>query len=284
MSRYEQVIATVRRAIQSDPLFAARFHPYQQGRDTVLVPPRGGDETDPTHAGLPVPPRDLHVGYGADTEHYLKSGEWDREIMARNLGETGFTLAAGDRVLEWGCAAARILRNFATHAETAEVWGVDVNAAPIRWCQAHLNPPFHFSTTTTFPHLPFEDNYFRLVFGASVLTHVFDLSDAWLMELRRIVAPGGRVYLTIHDEHTIKTVCQPEHWASGLRQELERLFGEYPEASEGFAEFVLHRMEGDTLVFHHTDYLRRQWGQFLTVLDIKPNSHDYQSAVILSKQ
>jgi SAM-dependent methyltransferase len=64
-------------------------------------------------------------------------------------------------------------------------------------------PCRYFCTTTTAPHLPFEDGYFDLIYAGSVFTHIADLADAWFLELKRIVRPGGRLYITVHDKHTI---------------------------------------------------------------------------------
>ena len=84
--------------------------------------------------------------------------------------------------------------------------GVDINAKHINWCQLNLGPPFFFATTTTAPHLPFEDGYFDLIYSGSVFTHISDLADAWLLELRRIVRKGGYLYITIHDKRTVEVL------------------------------------------------------------------------------
>jgi SAM-dependent methyltransferase len=60
-----------------------------------------------------------------------------------------------------------------------------------------------FATGTTAPHVPFEDRTFDLIYCGSVFTHISELAEAWLLELRRILRPGGYVYVTIHTRHTI---------------------------------------------------------------------------------
>ena len=49
----------------------------------------------------------------------------------------------------------------------------------------------------------FSDSYFDLIFTGSAFTHIDDLAEAWLLELRRLLSEKGRVYITIHDRHTI---------------------------------------------------------------------------------
>ena len=43
---------------------------------------------------------------------------------------------------------------------------------------------------TAFPHLPFEDNTFTLIYAGSVFTHILQLMDAWVMEFPRILKPS----------------------------------------------------------------------------------------------
>lgn len=52
-------------------------------------------------------------------------------------------------------------------------------------------PSFRFVTTTTLPHLPFADGYFHMIHAGSVFTHIADLAEAWLLEIRRVLARAG---------------------------------------------------------------------------------------------
>ncbi len=108
-------------------------------------------------------------------------------------------------ILDFGCATGRITRQLLGVADPdAELWGVDVHAPSIAWCAENLSPPFHFVTCTTAPHLPFRDGYFDLVIAASVLDTMVELRDAWLLELRRVLAPGGALYLTLVDRGSVE--------------------------------------------------------------------------------
>jgi ubiquinone/menaquinone biosynthesis C-methylase UbiE len=126
--------------------------------------------------------------------------------MTDALDQSDFPIKARYRILDFACGAGRMIRIFNDVAEQCEIWGVDIRAEFIIWCQRHLSPPFNFATTTTFPHLPFEDRYFDLVYCGSIFSHISDLADAWLLELRRVTRPNGRIYITIMDNNTIKLV------------------------------------------------------------------------------
>ena len=123
------------------------------------------------------------------------------------VAQSNFPIQPGYRILDFGCGAGRMIRFFDDLAEECEIWGVDIVAEYIIWCQQHLSPPFRFATSTTFPHLPFEDRYFDFIYCASIFTHIADLADAWLLELRRVTRPNGRIYIT-HMMNTQLNLCE----------------------------------------------------------------------------
>jgi hypothetical protein len=115
---------------------------------------------------FPVPPKELWLGYGQTPEEYLESGKGDIRTMERLLKAAGTGLASIRRILDFGCGAGRMVRWLEPYASTSEIWGIDISSGHILWCQQYLSPPFHFATTTTIPHLPFEDRYFELIYLA----------------------------------------------------------------------------------------------------------------------
>jgi len=50
------------------------------------------------------------------------------------------------------------------------------------------------------------DGYFDVVIAASVLDTMVELRDAWLLELRRVLAPGGALYLTLVDRDSVEVL------------------------------------------------------------------------------
>jgi ubiquinone/menaquinone biosynthesis C-methylase UbiE len=123
------------------------------------------------------------VNYGVSAEDYLESGRCDVAKMREILHQAGFPIERTERVLEFGCAAGRMIRWLDDIAPSREIWGVDIWASAMLWCKEHLTPPFYFATTTISPHLPFEDRYFDFIYAGSIFTHIEDLIDAWFLEL-----------------------------------------------------------------------------------------------------
>ena len=149
-----------------------------------------------SEARAPIPPVGLaaRVGPGESEdpiEAYLREGAAVRERIERLLPEDwGW---AGKRVLDFGCGSARVLRQFLREAEQAEFWGCDIDAPSIAWVQANLSPPLRVFDNAVAPPLPLDGGYFDLVYATSVFTHIGDLWSDWLLELHRILAPGGRL-------------------------------------------------------------------------------------------
>jgi SAM-dependent methyltransferase len=154
--------------------------------------------------GFPVPPRQLWAYYCTSEESFLASGREDCEVMAKAVAASGAPLEDAGRILDLGCAGGRMTRHILSSAPGAQVWGTDIWASAILWCQDNLNPPGQFAVTTMFPRLPFEDRSFGLVYCGSLFTHIDDLADAWFAELHRVLRPGGRLYFTLNDRNAMR--------------------------------------------------------------------------------
>jgi SAM-dependent methyltransferase len=107
----------------------------------------------------------------------------------------GFLLAelrAGDRVLDLGCGAGEFTAELA--AAGAAVVGIDVAQAALERARAK-HPGLEFRIAPLDGPLPLEDNSFELVWASEVIEHVADTAR-WLSEVRRVLAPAGRLLLT----------------------------------------------------------------------------------------
>jgi len=260
-------------SILSAPHLAAKFYPYQPRQRSYVVP-RSGPSSPAADTAPPIPPRDLWLGYAKTPEQYLANGEQRAKQTREILVTTGFNLNPGARILDFGCASGIMLRWFRDVAESGEAWGVDIAGTAMVWCQQNLSPPFKFATTTSFPYLPFEDRYFDLIYAGSVFTHIADLAEAWLLELKRITRPGGRLFLTVHDNESIKCILE-EHATPALYQPLRDFQEETQFQSSGFSMFSINRtpgagIAGEAQVFYDRDYLQRHWGNYLRVIMTVP--------------
>ena len=266
----------VGRITRRDVSISSRFLPYAPESDAWVLPPRA---RRPPDGNLPVPPRNLWLRYGKTPEEYLAGGRRDVESMRRLLAEAGIELSSCKRVLDLGCGSGRMLRWL--DGAGAEVWGSDVSASHIVWCQQNLSPPYRFLTNTSCPHLPFESGYFDLIYAGSLFTHISELVDAWLLEIRRLLRAGGAAYVTILDEHTLRALDRNPH------RPLARRLRNEPEARQfwrsSFGMFTLRR-GFDALVFYTDGFVRDAWGPIMPIVSITPEAYDIQSAVLMVKE
>jgi SAM-dependent methyltransferase len=227
--------------------------------------------------GFPLPPVDLTMGYGAgDLKHYLYCGARSAGMLRNVMARNGVSLQPGDSMLDWGGAAGRVVRNFAPEArQGVNVWACDVHAPSIEWAKNHLSPPFKFFNSQTLPHLPFADGTFKFICGFSVFTHLIVMRDMWLLELRRILRPGGCIILTVHDENSWASFRKNgmPHWMPQELRGLDQMPGELVDIRGSSWEFCY--------TFFHSDYVRRIWGQYFNVAEIVPGAESYQTAVVL---
>lgn len=286
--RFQAVINSLRKECG---LLMNAMMPYHQGfspyraMQSYLLPKTPDKAEFYPESPLPAPPRALWLGYGETVEDYLSSGMRDVQTMERLVKASGMSFESSKRILELGCAAGRMIRWLHPLTETCEIWGTDIDASSIIWCQQHLSPPFHFATTTIFPHLPFEDHYFGLVYAGSVFTHIDDLADAWFLELRRVVRRGGRLYITLLGRRSVDIASNEQDvrsWVVQFRKNL-RSFPEYEEFSRSnFGMFILRR--GPRVqVFYDIEFLGRKLKPFFQILSVTEEAYGYQSAIVLER-
>src|SRR3954453_21323749 len=178
---------------------AATLQNQVGGRTPVI-----GD-TCPVNA-LPLPPPELaeYIYGGVDAETALESYVRDGEAIKRELLRLGGSDWSFDakRVLDFGCGSGRILRQFAAEAELADFHGCDIDEDCVEWIQQNLSPPFDVVRSAPEPPLPYEDESFDLIWAVAVISHLPDTWAEWLIELHRILKPGGTLICTTLGEDT----------------------------------------------------------------------------------
>jgi ubiquinone/menaquinone biosynthesis C-methylase UbiE len=276
-----------------------KYHPEAYGQRSFAIATHPNYANEGTDDGLNVPPRPFWIGYG-DTfgdkgrEWYLSKGKSHTDRMLQIVEASGLSIAPGSRFLDLGCAAGRMIRHLKRFADHSEIWGCDINAPLINWCTTNLSPPFHFATTTTIPHLPFEDGYFDLIYTGSVFTHIDDLAEAWLLEIRRVLSNRGRAYITIHDRHTIKLLDDGYYYDrtgyftdKNLKEtELTNTLNSdpiYQSQKNDFGKLVIGR-DYRSQVFYDIDYFSKMASQMFDIASVTEEAYGHQTAVLLAKK
>jgi SAM-dependent methyltransferase len=106
----------------------------------------------------------------------------------------------GKRVLDFGCGSGY---GSAQIAETAaRVTGVDVAQDAVDYARAHfVRDNLSYECIVPDATLPFADASFDTVLSFQVLEHIVD-PTVYLSEIRRVLAPGGRLVLATPDRST----------------------------------------------------------------------------------
>lgn len=262
------------------PHIAAKFMPYAGGDQSYVIPKVPRSDTA-TPEELPVPPKELWEGYSETVEDYLAHGKAHTDLLRYIMVGAGFPLENCQRILDFGCASGRMIRWLRDLSPSCELWGVDINEAHTYWCQQNLGPRFKFLNSTTFPHLPFEDRTFDFIYSGSVFTHISELADAWLLELKRITRPGGRLFLSVHDKQFIETLFNVVP-----NSQLATIIRAYDDQSHflksDYAVCTVARSPY-AQVFYDIDYLCERWGRFMKVVSVHPQGYGMQTVVLLEK-
>jgi ubiquinone/menaquinone biosynthesis C-methylase UbiE len=117
----------------------------------------------------------------------LSPPDWElrRDFL---LGE----VRSEDSALDLGCGAGDFTALLA--AATSRTIGADVAEAALGRARAR-HPGLDFRLVPVEGPLPFDDGSFTLVWASEVIEHVADTAR-WLSEVRRVLAPEGRLLVT----------------------------------------------------------------------------------------
>ena len=150
-----------------------------------------------TTNGFPLPPDEyLHETYRLSYRDYALDGA----ITARELVDRIRPWLQTDDadLLEWGCGVARITRHLTQLPGISRVTGADIHPGMIEWNTRHIKDV----TFVRIPHeppTPLPSEGYHAVIGVSVLTHIpAEKQQAWLMEIFRLLKPGGVFLFTTH--------------------------------------------------------------------------------------
>jgi 2-polyprenyl-3-methyl-5-hydroxy-6-metoxy-1,4-benzoquinol methylase len=223
------------------------------------------------------PPKHLQVrivgGYAGD---FIASGYRIHEAMENAVkSAAGVSLGDFKTIYDFGCGCGRITRAFKILQPSSILYGSDIDPEAIGWLKKTCSNSANFHVNSHVPPLEYEKNLFDFVFSISIFTHLpEDMQFLWLEELRRIVKPGGYLFLTTHGERYYATL-------SPVALRIMKDKGFYYSSSkytttEGLPSFYQS-------AYHSHEYIRKEWSRYFKIKDIKTCYLDTQDAIILQK-
>jgi ubiquinone/menaquinone biosynthesis C-methylase UbiE len=106
------------------------------------------------------------------------------------------------KILDWGCGPGRVIRHFPSIlGNGCEFYATDYNEKSIEWCSRNLQG-IQFNNNTIEAKLPYSDNYFDVIYGISIFTHLSEgMHYRWYNELLRILKKGGILFVTTQGDN-----------------------------------------------------------------------------------
>jgi len=124
---------------------------------------------------------------------------------------------AGKRVLDVGCGKGRFARVFHQQEPDAELWGLDISEAMLKYVPEGIR-----TRAGSMTELPFEDAFFDGAYATESLEHAVEIGKA-VSEICRVVKPGGRIAIIDKNAAQWGKLQTPEWERWFTRRELERL-------------------------------------------------------------
>jgi 2-polyprenyl-3-methyl-5-hydroxy-6-metoxy-1,4-benzoquinol methylase len=245
-----------------------------------------------------MPDENVQLAYtGAKGNSVMKEGfsayKLFRDMYEREVGP----IARADAILDFGCGWGRIIRFFLKDVEPSRLWGVDPGRDMIELCQ-NLNKWCNFKAINTKPPSPFEDETFDLIYSFSVFSHLSEeMHKSWLIELSRILKPGGLLIATTRDRAFIEHCAEMRQ-----REDLQQMHPgpassarAFPSPAESLAIYDSGKYTFSQLVFEgewsywgeaaiSKDYVLSHWTPYLTFMDyIADRQRCTQNAIVMRK-
>jgi SAM-dependent methyltransferase len=208
---------------------------------------------------LPQPPYELATRVGSldAADDPWAQYDWLGEATKREIEAAlpdGFSLD-GRSVLDFGCGAGRTLRHFVAEQRPIDLWGCDIDIASIQWLERHLAPPVHAFVNGERPPLAQPDESFDVAYCISVFTHLTDSWSEWLIELHRILKPGGLLIATFMGEGQSEAIAG-EPWDDSRVGMLVLLPGQSWD-------------HGGPMVMHSPWWIEQHWGRLFEVAHLQ---------------
>lgn len=207
---------------------------------------------------VPLPPHRLMFAVAGhdDDDEFRRSRISGPKQMLEDLAVAGIDCTQIVDILDFGCGCGRFLAGWLVLQTPMRLYGCDYNPELVRWCNAKL-PGVSVEENQLGKALPYAPHSFDLVYLISVMTHLTLREQQQLVsEFRRVVRPGGYVYVTFHGESFYEQlIARVENGEEQFRKTGFLIGGDEEEGTNECwtlqsPENVIGLFEGFTLVKH----------------------------------
>ena len=172
-------------------------------------------------------------------------------------------------MLDFGCGTGRTVTAFLDKAASTEFFGCDIHPQSIAWANSELSPPFTFFVCEETPPLDQPDERFDLIYAISVFTHITDQWSNWLVELHRVMRPGGIAVISVIGQAGAKQLVGID-WDDRI----------------GMAAVDFHKgwEIGGPSVLLAECWIRKHWGRAFEILRFAPTVSEFGHDLVVMRR
>ena len=186
-------------------------------------------------------------------------------------------------VLDFGIGVGRVAQYFLIDTGTGptSLHGCDVDQTAIDYLESSF-PEIQVHCNRYTPPLPHADEKFDVIYSVSIFTHLpIELQEPWLLELKRILKPGGLLLPTTIGPHGYKRGTHLQAVKFSLH-ELERDGIKWSPYTGGVRSPGTDETYGAT--YHTPQYIREMWGKHFDVIDVNEGVIDGLNDLVIMRK
>lgn len=158
------------------------------------------------------------AAYAEENDGSLANAFYERPAMLALAGEV-----AGRTILDAGCGSGTLSQ--ALRDRGATITGIDVSAGMLTLAKQRLGDDVRLRLADLNDPLPFDDGSFDDVIASLVLHYLEDWAPA-LAEMRRVLGPAGRLFVSVDHPIVAYTIQEPRpDYFANTSYEFEWEFG-----------------------------------------------------------
>lgn len=204
-----------------------------------------------------IPPPSLRSLYpgNADLRRYLLLGRKNLDMVVSAMRSQGLQIDTGDNVMEFGSGCGMTLRHWDDNSFS--FYGLDPYEESVEWSQ-RVFPSAKFVLTDLEETTWFDDKFFSLIYSPHLFMSLTEeLQDKWLVELNRILKPGGMLVVFLRGERESRRNLEGDALKCFNEGELIVVGEDSAGTSECHA-------------CHPRSYAEKHFSQYLPVIDYEP--------------
>src|SRR5262245_55063659 len=228
----------------------------------------------------PIPPATNRMRVGSrGIGRFMQAGRNCYRPLQAAIGSYFRSTDGRPRVLDFGCGVARTLRYF--RQEDFELHACDVDVSAIDYVHAAF-PGVSAYPSSYEPPLRYASDHLDIVYAISVWTHLAPGKQIpWLLEMKRILRPGGLALLTTFGPYAYRRGTHQRHITFSY-DDLVRTGFQYSEYTEETRSPGAGPSYG--VAAHTPGYIRPEWSKYFRVLDVQEGViDDLLDLVVLQK-